>query len=387
MVDGALTPLQRRHNLIAVTAAMAVTSLIYGLSLPLLALVMNARGIDSTLIGLSTAVQSVGIVLVAPYLAAYMSRPGPAVLMLGAILVSLVAFLLLPVFTSVGSWFVLRFVIGSAGGVLWVCGDTWVNAVATDRIRGRIVALYGVAVAGGFSLGPLLLSVTGSDGVAPFLVASAVMLLSALPLLPVFRTAPSMHGEQAGGLFHYFALAPVTMLLGGVYAVSEAILLTFIPLYGMDQGLVEAQALYLIAFMGIGGMIGQFPIGWLADHMNRLLLASLSVLFVAVAAIAIPVVITLPTWNLVFMLFIGAATTGVYTIGMVMVGEQFRGADLAAASALYGLMFGAGSILGPPIGGVAMESLPPHGVPLSIAVMYAIFLPLPVIALLRNRRR
>jgi MFS family permease len=177
------------------------------------------------------------------------------------------------------------------------------------------------------------------------------------------------------------------MLLGGVYAVSEAILLTFIPLYGMDQGLVEAQALYLIAFMGIGGMIGQFPIGWLADHMNRLLLASLSVLFVAVAAIAIPVVITLPTWNLVFMLVLGAATTGVYTIGMVMVGEQFRGADLAAASALYGLMFGAGSILGPPIGGVAMESLPPHGVPLSIAVMYAIFLPLPVIALLRNRRR
>jgi MFS family permease len=366
---------------------MAVTSLIYGLSLPLLALVMDARGIDSTLIGLSTAVQSVGIVLVAPYLPAYMSRPGPAVLMLGAILVSLVAFLLLPVFTSVGSWFVLRFVIGSAGGVLWVCGDTWVNAVATERIRGRVVALYGVAVAGGFSLGPLLLSITGSDGVAPFLVASAVMLLSALPLLPVFRIAPSMHGEQAGGLLHYFALAPVTMLLGGVYAVSEAILLTFLPLYGMDQGLVETQALYLIALMGLGGMIGQFPIGWLADHMNRLLLASLCVLFVAVAAIAIPVVITLPTWNLVFMLFLGAATTGVYTIGMVMVGEQFRGADLAAASALYGLMFGAGSIIGPPVGGVAMESLPSHGVPLSIAVMYAIFLPLPVIALLRNRRR
>ena len=70
-----------------------------------------------------------------------------------------------------------------------------------------------------------------------------------------------------------------------------------------------------------------------------------------------------------------------------MIGERFSGADLAAASALFGLLFGVGSILGPPFGGVAMESLPPHGVPLSIAVMWAVFLPFPVIALLRNGRR
>ncbi len=387
MIDGALTALQRRKNLVAITAAMAVTSLIYGLTFPLLSLVMHEHGADSTLIGLSTAVQSVGIVLVAPFLPAYMSRSGPAVLMFGAILVSLVAFLLLPVFTSIGSWFVLRFVIGAAGGVLWVCGDAWVNEVATERISGRVVAIYGVAVAGGFSLGPLLLSVTGTDGFAPFVVSSAIMLLSALPLLPVVRIAPSLHGELAGGLPHYLALAPVPMLMCMVFAVSEATLLTFLPLYGIEQGLTEAKILYLITLMGIGGMLGQYPIGWLADHMNRLLLASLSILLVAIAAVAIPAVITLPTWNLVFMLLFGAVATGIYTIGMVMVGERFRGADLAAASALYGLMFGMGSILGPPVSGLAMESLPPHGMPLSIALMYAVFLPIPVIALLRNRRR
>ena len=366
---------------------MAVTALIYGLTLPLLSLVMDARGIDSTLIGLSTAVQSIGIVLIAPFLPVYLSRSGPAVLMLGAILVSLMAFLLLPIFTSIGSWFVLRFVIGAAGGVLWVCGDAWVNEVAAERVRGRVVAIYGVAVAGGFSLGPLLLSVTGSDGVAPFLVASAIILLSALPLLPVLRIAPSLHGEQAGGLLHYFSLAPVPMLMCMVYAIAEGILLPFLPLYGMEQGLTEAQSLYLIALMGIGGMLGQFPMGWLADHMDRLLLMILSILLVAVATAAIPAVITLPMWNLVFMVFLGAAATGGYTIGMVMIGEQFKGADLAAASALFGFMFGAGSILGPPLGGVVMESFPPHGVPFSIVLMYVIFLPLPVMALLRNRWR
>jgi len=316
-----------------------------------------------------------------------MSRSGPAVPMLGAILVSIVAFLLLPVFRGVGAWFVLRFVIGAAGGVLWVCGDAWVNEVATDRIRGRVIAIYGVAVAGGFSLGPFLLSVTGSDGVAPFLVSSAVMLLSALPLLPVLRIAPSMHGERVGGIHRYFPLAPLAMLMCLMYAISEAIMLTFFAIYGIEQGLREEQGLYLIALMGIGGMLGQFPIGWLADHMDRLLLALLSILFMTLASAALPVVIAIPIWNLVFMMFVGAIMTGVYTVGMVMIGEKFSGAHLAAASALFGFMFGAGSILGPAVGGVAKEFLPPHGVPFSIAVMYAAFLPVPVIALLRSRRR
>jgi MFS family permease len=387
LVDGALTSLQRRQNLVAVTAAMAVTALIYGLSLPLLALVMNARGVDNLWIGLSAAVQSVGIILVAPYLPKHMSRQGPAVLMLGAILVSLVAFLLLPVFTSVSSWFVLRFAIGVAGGVLWVCGDTWVNAVASESFRGRVVAIYGVAVAAGFSLGPLVLTITGTEGVAPFLVSGAIILLSALPLLPVVRISPSLHGEQAGGLLHYFALARLTMLMGLVYAFSEGILLTFLAIYGKEQGLTEARTLYLVAMIGIGGMLGQLPIGWLADQMNRMLLGALCVLLAAAGSAAIPMVIALPNWNLILLAVLGAAMMGVYSIGMVIIGEQFKGADLAGASALYGLMFGVGSILGPVVGGVVGDVLPSHGIPLSVAVLYALFLPFPLIAAFRKRRR
>ena len=237
MVDNALTSRQRRQNLVAVTAAMAVAALIYGLSLPLFSLVMNERGIESTIIGLSTAMQSVAMVFIAPFLPSYMRRSGPAALMLGAILVTLVTlvtFLLLPVFSSLSAWLVLRFVIGCAGGVLWICGEAWINQVATDGIRGRVIALYSMAVAGGFAMGPLLLSVTGSQGPTPFLISSAIMLLAALPLLTVMRIAPRMEGERSGALPRYFLLAPLAMSLFAVFAVAEGILLTFLPLYGIS---------------------------------------------------------------------------------------------------------------------------------------------------------
>ena len=65
------------------------------------------------------------------------------------------------------AWFGLRFMIGAAGSVLWVSGEAWINQVADDTTRGRVVALYSMAVAGGFALGPVVLSVTGSQGRFP----------------------------------------------------------------------------------------------------------------------------------------------------------------------------------------------------------------------------
>ena len=386
MTELALSPGQRRMHLVAVTASLSVAALIYGLSLPLLSLVMHENGVDSILIGLSAATQSLAIAFVAPFLPRYMRRTGPAVIMLAGILASLTAFLLLPAFTSLPAWFFLRFAIGAAGSCLWVCGEAWINQVAEDATRGRIVALYSMAVAGGLALGPLLLSVTGSEGPQPFLIAGAIILLSAVPLLGVVHTAPILGGERRGGLLHYLWLAPVAMLLCGLYGLSDGILLTFLPLYGLQLGLSEARALYLITLMGVGGIVGQLPIGWLADRMNRMLLTAVCTLLVTLTSLAMPLVLAHYPWNLLLMLVFGAVLNGAYTIAMVLIGERFRGADLAAASALFGIMFGGGSVLGPPLGGLAMDFFGPHGLPLALTLLFALFLPLPVVAWLRGRR-
>lgn len=106
MSQSLLSPEERRRNLVAVTAALTATSLIYGLSVPLLSLILEDRGVGGTLIGSQAALQSAAILLISPLLPRHMSRTGPAVLMLGAILVSLVAFLLLAVFPSMLAWFI-----------------------------------------------------------------------------------------------------------------------------------------------------------------------------------------------------------------------------------------------------------------------------------------
>ena len=175
------------------------------------------------------------------------------------------------------------------------------------------------------------------------------------------------------------------MLLCGLFAATDGMLISFLALYGMDVGLSEARSLYLITFLGIGGIVGQIPIGWLADRVDRMLLAASCTSLVVAASLVMPLAISHYPWNFLFMLVFGACLSGIYTVALVIIGEQFKGADLAAASALFGVMWGAGAVLGPQLGGLAYDHLPPHGMPLAIAALSAVLLPLPFAAWLKRR--
>ncbi|MFQ5957973.1 MAG: MFS transporter [Alphaproteobacteria bacterium] len=386
MSDVSLTAAERRRSLIAVIASMAVTAMIYGLTMPLLALVLDAQGVDSTLIGLNTAAQSLAVFAVAPFAPRLIGALGPASLMIYAIVTSLVVFLLLPIFPNVYAWFPLRFVLGSAGIFLWVAGETWINQVVEERTRGRTVGLYSAALSGGFAIGPLILAQTGSEGWTPFLVSAAIIAASASPLLLASGVAPRFEGRPSAPLPAFLLLAPAVMLLNLTFAATDMSLLTFLPIYALDIGLDEAASLYLLTLMGIGGVAFQLPMGWLADHMNRLLLLIASVLVMIAGIALMPFVIAAKPWNLLYIFLFGGVFGALYSLGVVLLGERFRGADLASASTAFTLMWGLGSVIGPSISGAGMDLWRPHGLPLTLALIFAAYLPFPVLSYLRRRR-
>ena len=67
---------------------------------------------------------------------------------------------------------------------------------------------------------------------------------------------------------------------------------------------------------------------------------------------------------------------GIFTVGITLLGERFRGVELVSANAVFSVLFGVGGLLGPFIVGTAMSTIGPSGFPLSLffAVMiYALF--------------
>ncbi len=163
-----------------------------------------------------------------------------------------------------------RFLLGAAESVLWIAGEAWLNHVAEDERRGRTVALFGMAAGAGFAVGPLLLAAAGSEGWLPFLVCATITILAALPLLLVRKRAPRLEGVPSTSAWRYLLLAPIAMLGYFVFAATDAVVMSFFPIYGVGEGLSESSAIGLISVFAIGTLAFQLPVGWLMDRVNAM---------------------------------------------------------------------------------------------------------------------
>jgi len=385
MVQTTLSLPQRRRSLVAVISSMAVVSLMYGMSVPLLALVLEQQGVASTLIGVNTAVQPLATLAIAPIAPRIIRALGPAPTMIYATFGSAVLFLLLGAFPDVWVWFPLRFLLGAFGSFLWIIGEAWVNQISTEDMRGRMVGLYVAAGAGGTALGPLVLSQIGSQGMTPFLAAAFLVVAASLPIMTATKVAPRLEGRASARLFAFLMLAPVAMLLNLVHGAAIEIFLAFLPIYGERIGIGVNAGLHLQTVALLGGIALQVPIGWLADRMDRRLLLALSVAFVIAAVAAMPLLLPVDYGNMAFMFLYGGVFNFLYALGIILLGERFKGVDLIFAGTVFNVMWSMGGVVGPPLGGLGMQLWDPHGVLAVMALMWLLYLPVPIVAYLKRR--
>ena len=81
------------------------------------------------------------------------------------------------------------------------------------------------------------------------------------------------------------------------------------------------------------------------------------------------------TWAQWPVLFIaGASGYGIYTCALAILGDRYTGHQLIAGSSSFATMWGSGALSGSLIAGGAMQVWGPHGLPLSLAVCFVVFL-------------
>lgn len=379
----ALTPAERFRSLFAAIMAMGVTSALYALSLPLFATRLDEMGESETVIGINAAAQAIALLAVAPIAPRLLQRFGPAVIMLWMQAATLVFVLLCPLYENAWYWLVLRLLLGTSTGMMWIAGEAWINQASDDAGRGRILAFYGMAGAFGTMAGFGVIVVVGHAGWAPFLIIAALVIACALAILPAIRVAPPFAGTQSAPMAKLIFIAPTPLLINLLVAVTFGSLASFLSIYGTDIGIPRDDTFWLLVLLSAGGLM-QYPIGWLADRMNRRLLAlGLMVVMMVMFALMGPALAD-PFLRWPFALFLGLGLMGLYTLGLTLLGARFRDADLSAATTLFQIMWNTGVVVGPFAVGFAMDQTGPSGLPWTIIAFYAL---IAVITAMRGRAR
>lgn len=356
----------------AVIATAMVFGLTYSLSAPLIAFDLAARGLSETLIGANAAMHAVGVLVTAVALPRMVATLGPRRLILMSIGLSALTLAAFPVMPAVWLWFVLRLFLGMAAEALFVTSETWINALSTENTRARSMAAYTAALSVGLALGPLILSLVGTEGAAPYLLGAGVALTAAVFVASPRVTAPHFDEPTIGNPVHFVRLAPLALSATMLNAAIETAGLSFLALYAVGLGWAEEHATRLMSVMMIGAILLQLPIGWLGDNMDRRRLVILLALVSAVGAAVWPLALgsAIATYALLFVW--GGAFVGIYTIMITLVGSRFKGGDLVGIYAVSGLFWGLGALVGPLGAGFAMQ-VHPHGLAVFATLACALF--------------
>lgn len=372
-VLGALTPRQRVWSYVALYTSLMAWGMSFAGLVPLMALVLEERGTSPVLIGLIAAANPVGVIIAAPFVASVVRRFGTADSLILASLGAIATVGALPYLDSAVGWLLLRFVNGLFGAVPWVVTETWVNTIAVEKTRGRITALYSGFMAAGFTVGPVLLTILGTDGAFPFLCFAALMTISLGPILAIRHLAPKLHLSHGVKMSGFFLTVPTIMGAGFVCGMTDTSLLSFLPIWSIGSGINEETAIRLLSIFVLGNVVMTLPIGWLADHINkRLVLIGCG----AVCTIA-PIGATLMVdslWALGGLLFLwGGCAWALYSVGLAMLGERFQAGTLTAANAAFIVAYGLANIAGPPAAGFALDTWENHGMMAFFGIIAAIF--------------
>jgi MFS family permease len=343
-------------SLVAATAAISAVGIAIGLGLPLLSIILERRGVSSTLIGLNAAMAGVASMLAAPITTKLAHDFGVARTMMVAVVVAAISALGFFYAQAFWMWFPLRFTFHGATTTLFILSEFWINEAAPPRRRGLVLGIYATVLAIGFALGPLLFSLLGSDGVLTFLVGAIIILLALIPIYVARHESPALDAKPKRHFLHYIFLVPTATAAVFAFGAVSVGGLSLFPIYALRESLQESQAAVLLTVMGIGNMAFQIPLGLISDRLGdrRPLLAAMAVLGV-LGSLALPLLIH--NWILmgVILFFWGGCVSGLYTVGLAHLGARLSGPDLVAANAAFIFCYAVGTVAGPQGIGAAMD--------------------------------
>ncbi|WP_308723845.1 MFS transporter [Metapseudomonas otitidis] len=352
----------------AVCGAVISIGLALGVTMPLVSLRLESWHYGSFAIGVMAATPAVGVLLGASLAGRLAARFGTVPLMQLCLLLGTASVALLALVQSYPVWLLLRLFIGVALTVVFILGESWINQLAVEQWRGRLVALYGTGYALSQLSGPLLLTLLGSDTDRGFWTGTGLLIGGSLLLLGR-GGAPQVdeHGASGRGLWVFCQRMPTIAWAVVLFAAFEAMMLTLLPVYGLRQGFTQEVALLMASVVVVGDAALQLPIGWMADRVPRRALFRACGLALLLSSLSVPLVLhTVLIWP-VWVVF-GASAGGLFTLALILIGERFRDDELVRANAHVAQLWGIGCLIGPLVTGAASQWISGHALPLMMAL-------------------
>ena len=361
----------------AAIASISSIGIAIGLTFPLLSIILDNRGHSGAMIGANAAIAGVSsmaaVWLVTPF-TRWFGVTGTLTIAALTASISLMGFFL---FEAIEIWFVLRAIFHGALTLTFVLSEFWINSAVSEKRRGLMLGIYATFLSLGFGIGPAILAATGSGGITPFVIGSAIIALSVGPVWLANAREATLEdtGASSSAFLKYVFLVPLATGAVFVFGAVEQSKLGLFPVYGQRIGFDETTASLFLIAVAAGNVTLQIPLGMISDRLpDRRYALYFCAIVGAIGTMLIPLVYhSIPI--LVLVLFLtGGTISGLYTIGLAHLGSRLSGSQLAEANSAFVFCYTLGMIVGPQSVGAAMDWNSPHGFIWTISAYFGLYL-------------
>jgi MFS family permease len=348
-----------------------------------LLLLMLGNGLQGTLLGVRGAMEGMAPSTIAYVMSAYFvglligARVTPLMIArvghvrVFAALASMISagFILYAAAPNPWVWAAMRLMVGFCFCGVYVVTESWLNDRATNETRGQAMSAYMFTQMAGIVAAQGILTLADPGGYTLFVIMSVLVSISFAPILLTVTPAPAFQTAKPMSLRQLYGVSPLgcvsVLLLGAMFSASFGMA----AVYGAQAGLSVRQISLLVSAIYVGGLLFQWPIGWVSDRMDRRKL--IVIVCTAGAAAAFMAAFLGYTGVVIAAFLLGGAMNPLYSLIIAYTNDYLKPDDMAAASGGMLFLNGIGAVGGPLAVGFMMDRFGPPAFFIYIAMFMA----------------
>ena len=327
-----------------------------GLQRPLLGLRAEEAGFSTLIASLVMALYYAGFILGTRFVGHALAKVGHIRTFAGLASTASSIVLLQGLWISPISWGLCRLTFGVCCAALYVVAESWLNDLATNESRGRILSVYTVIAVGATMGGQYAIGLATTSGFTLFAVASVMVSMALVPIALSSRTAPPVAVPEPFTLRVLHSIVPTGLVVCFLSGMSLGIIIGLGPVYGAANGWGAIQIAHFVGAPLFGSVLLQIPIGRLSDRVPRR-----GVLTAASAAAAAMCFVMLAISgaglvSIVCLGLMGGMAFPIYSITVAYTNDWLRTEQMTGAAALLVRVHGVGAFVGPLVTAPAMSA-------------------------------
>lgn len=252
-------------------------------------------------------------------------------------------------------WTLMRVLTGICFAGLYVVTESWLNDRTSNETRGQMLSVYMLVATLGLVAGQFLLNYRDPTLLDLFIIVSVFISVGVIPVLLTARPAPSFESAGFMSLKELYHASPFAVVNNALVGMVQGTIMGFGAVYAAEVlPDIELIPLFLSSFL-FGSLIFQWPIGWLADQVDRrLVIGILSSVSFAVCILLLYMTKGTAVYFLT-MLLLGGTVMPLYSLVIAHANDRLDSSQIVEASGCLVLVAGIGLSAGPVLAGFLME--------------------------------